>query len=61
MEIKQKKTFEPVTITLETKAEYNAFFRLIDRAATVVVNSDPIDDIAHKLSVDLSNWATNNV
>lgn len=61
MEIKQKKEFAPLTIILETKAEYNAFFRLIDRAATCVVNSDPIDDIAHKLSVTLSNFATNNV
>jgi len=59
MIIQQDKEYKPVTITLETKSEYNAFFRIID---SVELNDKP-DHTSHKainMARELSNFATNN-
>ena len=61
MRIEQKETFEPVTITFETRVEFEALIAIMDRC-TVPTNTDiPHVGEMRTLARELSNWATNNV
>ena len=56
MIIKQEKVFKPITITLETQQEYNAFVEIIDEAENVKPERRAYmgSDAVH-LAVDMSN------
>ena len=61
MKIKQEKVFKPLTITIETRDEYEAFVAIVDEAEEV--NHDDkkhmgIDAI--NLAIELSNYFSNN-
>ena len=51
MKLQQKKSFEPVTIVLETREEADAFFGIV--AGTK-------DTTSEKLSNELCDWFSNN-
>ena len=61
MLIKQKKAFQPLTITLETEKEYKAFVRIIDEA-DAVTTSDKVfmDKDAISLALDLAAYFSEN-
>lgn len=62
MKIEQKKHFEPVTITLETKDDYDSFFRIIEEVGNIPAHRlDYVATNDHGLITTLSNFATNNV
>lgn len=54
MKITQKPKFQPITITLETADEAEAFWNALRSVETVV-----IDEAAHRIVIDLSNWFSN--
>ena len=59
MKIKQEKDFMPVTITLETKDDYDAFFQIVDQALDKI--SPSILKLEGKsLACALSAFAANN-
>lgn len=51
VKIKQQPKFQPITITLETTEEAEAFWNALRSAETVVV-----DDSARRIVLDLQNW-----
>jgi len=55
MKIKQKETFEPITITLETKQEAVALWDIVN---TIVPGSCENKD-AVSLSIEISNYFSN--
>jgi hypothetical protein len=59
MKINQDKEYKPVTITLETKSEYNAFFRMMDNVE-LKDNQDNTYIKVMNMARELSNFATNN-
>jgi hypothetical protein len=61
MIIKKKKTFEPLTITLETETEYLAFVEIIDEAGGVLTDERKfMNSNAGDLAIELSNYFSNN-
>lgn len=62
MIIKQEKIFKPITITLETQQEYNAFVDIIDEAENVKPERRAYmgPDAVH-LVLDMSNHFSNNL
>ena len=57
MNIKQKRNFTPVVITLETEEEAIAFAGVIDQAQ----GANILDDAAHAMAIELANAFTNSV
>lgn len=50
--------YKPITITLETGEEAEAFFNIVDEYAGLYVNSDKRHNKAYELATDLSNVFT---
>ena len=59
MEIKQKKEFQPVTLTLETEEEYISFFQIIEEANDKMTKLY-MDSLSKQIAKELSDFATNN-
>ena len=61
MEIKQEKTFKPLTITLESKEEHDSFVQIIDEAnSTPKHNRSFMEYNAVKMVIELSEYFSNN-
>ena len=51
MRVNQEESFKPVTITLDTREEADAFFGIV---------AGQSDDASEKLATKLSDWFSNN-
>lgn len=51
MRVNQEESFKPITITLDTREEADAFFGIV---------AGQSDDAAKRLAIKLSDWFTNN-
>lgn len=61
MKIEEEKTFKPLTITLETEAEYLAFIQIVDEADGVLTDERKfMNGNAGDLAIELSNYFSNN-
>ncbi len=61
MEIKQEEIYRPVTITLETKAEYLAFIQIVSEADNVpTCEKEYMGEDAKKLAIKMSNHFTDS-
>ena len=61
MKIKQEKVFKPLTITIETKEEYDALMKIVDEALSIrLTAADFMDSESQELGRQLSNYASNN-
>ena len=56
MQISQEKTFNPITLTLETEEEAQAIWEVINVGAE---RSDNLTSEQKKFLCDLSNWFSN--
>jgi hypothetical protein len=54
MKILQEKSFKPITLTLETAEEANAFWGILEVGAKELRGEDK------ELALKLSNWFSNN-
>ena len=62
MKIKQEKEFKPLTITLETKEEYDSFFKIVNEAVNVHSGeAGYMEKDDYELARQLSNFDTNNL
>jgi hypothetical protein len=59
MKIEQEKEFKPLTITLETKEDYDDFFNIIEEANDKRVKVF-MSQRAEAMGRELSGFATNN-
>ncbi len=60
MKIEQEKEFKPVTITLETKQEYDDFFNIVEEALDKKVKAFIVRKSNFEMARGLSDFATNN-
>lgn len=62
MIIKQEESFKPVTITLETKEEYQALVAIVDEASGADHDDrEYMGEEAGKVAIELSDFFSNNV
>ena len=60
MIIKQEKEFKPLTITLETKEDYDSFFNIVEEALDKKVKVFMSEKSGWEMARQLSDFATNN-
>ena len=60
MKIEQEEEFKPVTITLETRKEYDHFFNIIEEALDKKVKVFVRQKSNLEMARSLSDFATNN-